>query len=395
MLTVALFFIGTLHTLIFAIFQIPQNFLTGVHSLEFTLLCKFFLYFLAIIVSFNHQLLGRKLGLRKTLYLGLLSNLLGLTAMVLNQTLFPTQGNLLLIWMSMSFFGLSLSSVLNCLVTYITIEYPKELGMATIILFAFFNLGPLLAPIVTTIFPLNGLHSLMYHLLWILLVVAIWFVHHYFFDPPVPVEKIHMHKGTIIWKELHYRLALFVMAIFSYGVVEGIYDLWGYLQVAANFGLELAGEVIPIFWLFLIVGQILLLAPLYFFSAKRIFYLLIAIIIIASFYFPNQERLSGYILWIAIGGAGCSAVFPILISQMEEEISPFAIGSHRLPYIEKSISIMIAGYLAGVGVVDLWSEWGQKSLYFASPFDWAAVGSMVTGLIFFFLTLTSHKKINH
>lgn len=397
MLTISLFLIGSLHTLIFSIFQMPQNFLVGEHSVELILLCKFFLYLVAVIVSFCHQLLGRKLGLRKTLYLGLLCNLLGLTSVVLNQTFFPNQGSLLLMFLSMSFFGLSLASVLNCLVTYITIEYPKRLGMATIILFAFFNLGPLLAPILTAIFPIDGVYSLMYHFLWVLLAIAIWFVHRYFFDPPVSPDKIHMKKGTIIWKELHYRLAFFVIAIFFYGMVESSYDLWGHMEVNAKLGPVVAGEVIPIYWLFLIIGQVLLLAPLYFYPAKRILYFLIALIIFASYQFPLQESRSGFLLWAAIAGAGCSAVFPILIAQMELEILPFAIGNHRLPYLEKGISIMMGGYLAGIGVIDLWVERASQdpAPLFAFHFHWAALAVGITGILSLFLNLTAPSKLNH
>src|SRR5690606_23106317 len=113
------------------------------------------------------------------------------------------------------------------------------------------------------------------------------------------------------------------------------------------------------------LGQVFLLIPLYFISPKKIFYFLAALVIGSALLFPGQENLSGIIPFLAIAGFGCSAVFPILLSQMEKELMPLAQGASLMPYIEKSISLMIAGYFVGVGAVDLWVELLRKAPLFS------------------------------
>lgn len=393
MMTVALFLIGTLHTMLFTIFQIPENFLMGEKSVAFGVFCKIVLYLFAILACLFHQSFCHLFGLRKTLYLGLLCNLLGFSLFVFNQAIPDTPGKVFLILFDMAVFGVAISSVINALVTYIVIEYPKNVGLAIVALFAFFNLGAMLAPILINLFPLGGLRNLMDFYLIALLVISIWFVHSFFFDPPISTEKIQMKKGSLIWKELHYRLALFVVAIASYGIAETIFNLWGYIKIKNLLGIQMANEADPIFWMFTIIGQIFLLIPLYLFSQKHIFYLLIAIVITAAYHLPEQNTLQGHILWLAIAGFGCSAVFPLLLSQMEKEMMPFATGKRMLPYIEKSISLMVAGYFTGIGIVDIWIELFGNHPYLTdlSHFHIAAYCIAVTGLIDFFLNYTAPK----
>ena len=50
-LTVGLFVIGTIHTRIFGIFQISENFLMGRTSLKLAFVCKVILYGCAVMVS--------------------------------------------------------------------------------------------------------------------------------------------------------------------------------------------------------------------------------------------------------------------------------------------------------------------------------------------------------
>lgn len=391
--TVTLFLIGTLHTMIFTIFQIPENFLIGRDSTTLAVICKAILYIFAVGACLGHQYFCHRFGLRKTLYLGLLCNLIGFALFVFNQLSSEGEGIIPLILLNMVIFGIAISSVINALVTYIIIEFPKKVGLAIVALFAFFNLGAMLAPILITLFPMGAMRNGVYLLLIILLMISIWFIHGFFFDPPISSEKIQMREGSAIWKALHYRLALFIIAIISYGLAETIFNLWGYVKIKETLGLQMANEANPVFWMFSIIGQLFLLLPLYFFSPKRIFYLLIAIVMTASFYLPLQETLSGYIFWLAVAGFGCSAVFPILLSQMEKEILPFATGSRILPYIEKSISLMVAGYFTGIGIIDLWIEILGENPYFSSlaHFHFAAAFIGVTGLIALFLNITESK----
>lgn len=383
-LTLSLFLIGSLHTMIFAIFQNPENFSMGYQSEQFVLVCKILLYSFAIGTSLAHQWMCRSIGLRKSLYFGLICNLLGVLTLYIN----TLQGIWELVILDMIFFGMALTSVINVLVTYIIVEFPKHVGIGVVILFAFFNLGAMLAPLFDTI-DLQALYSI----LGLLLIISLLFVHFFFFDPPKQ-EKVHMKKGSVIWKELHYRLGLFVIAIIAYALTETTFSLWGEIALSMQFGDKVAEHTIPFFWAFLIIGQIVLLIPLYFFSAKKIFYPLIILIITAALILPSQKSLAGYVGYLALAGFGCSAVFPILLSQMEKEMIPFANRKKIYAYIEKSISLMFAGYFTGVGIIDLW-----VFLFGAHPIlpvsfhmQLAACFIAITGLVALFLELTSFQK---
>lgn len=391
-LTLGLFLIGSLHTLIFATFQIPKNFLMGHDSPDFGFYCKLTLYFFAIATSFLHQTACRSFGLRKVLYFGLLCNLFGLSTMLANQQL-SSQGLVFLIILDMMVFGMALTSVVNALVTYITIEFPKNVGMAVVALFAFFNVGPMIAPLLVDSFQTFGTGWAFFALLMALLGLSLWFVHVYFFDPPVLPNLIHLKKESVLWKELHYRLALFVLAVIAYGFTETSFDLWGYIKIEGLLGAQIADETISFFWLFLIIGQICLLIPLYFISPKKIFYFLAALVIGSALLFSAQEKLAGIIAFLALAGFGCSAVFPILLSQMEKELIPLAQGAALMPYLEKSISLMIAGYFIGVGIVDLWVELFGKAPLFSMHLHFyvAAIAIGLTTLISIFLDIRTVK----
>lgn len=393
-LTLGLFLIGSLHTMIFAIFQIPKNFLMGHESTALAAICKIILYFFAIAMSLSHQLLCRTFGLRKTLYFGLLCNLFGLATLILNHYVTGGSGLISLIIVDMIFFGMALTSVVNGLVTYIIIEFPKKVGMGIVALFAFFNIGPMTAPLFMEFFKASGTGIALDYILIGLILLSIWFVHIYFLNPPISPEKIQLRRGGVIWRELHYRLGLFVIAIIAYGYTETTFNLWGYIKIKNVFGVQLADETIPFFWMFLIIGQLFMLIPLYFLPAKKVFYFLVAVVAASCLFFPLQEKLGGFIGWLVVAGFGCSAVFPILLSQMEKEILPFAHGASIIPYIEKSISLMLAGYFIGVGLVDLWVQiLGERPIFSdLTHFRLAAGAIVITAGISVFLDLTAPKS---
>jgi len=353
--TASLFLIGSLHTMIFAVFQIPENFLLGRDSIDLAIVCKIILYTSAIGVSLSHQILCRWVGLKMTLYLGLLCNLFGLATLMLNQFLGP-DGTLSLVILDMVFFGVALTSVINSLVTYIILQYPKKAGLGIVALFAFLNLGAMLAPLLLDFFHRFKIDSFFYPVLIVLIGLSLFFVRNYFKNPLIPVHLERIRRGSLLWKELHYRLALFVIAIIAYGLTESTFNLWGFTLIQHVLGASTANDITSFFWLFMIIGQVILLLPLYFLPASAVFYFLVSVLMGAAFIFPLQTTVTGFIGALILAGAGCSAVFPILLSLMEKEMLPFARGGPLLHYIEVGISVMLAGYFVGVGFIDLWVQ---------------------------------------
>lgn len=389
MLIASLFMIGAIHTLIFAVFEFPSNFLLG-QAQVYTFYCKLLLYVVTVATSFGHQAICRNLGLKKALIIGLVLNAVGLATLWVNKYM---GGLISLIFLDMIFFGAALPSVINALITYIIIEIPKNVGMGIISLFAAFNAGVMIAPLALDLFKDTTFQDGLYAFLLFLLFIATLFVMKYFFDPPYPSHLKHLRKGSLIWKELHYRLGLFLVAIICYGLTENTFNLWGFVKIASHLGESIANETISIFWLFLIVGQVVLLIPLYFFPAKRVFYILIVVLISDLYFFSQQSHLYGFIGALMIGGFSCSVVFPILLSMIQKELIEFGKGKQILPYIETSVSVLLAGYFMGVGAIDLWVD---KEGSLATPHKihyYMAMGFIgMTGVIAFFLNLTAPKR---
>ncbi len=384
-ITLSLFLIASLHTLIFSIYQIPENFLLGHHAV----LYKSVLYATAVGASVGNPFLCRRIGLKKMLYYGLVFNGLGVGALWLHR-FWPHSGTEIL---AMIFFGLSLTSVINSLVTYIVLEFPQKVGLGVVALFVFLNLGVMLGPLVFGVFQSFQKTTLIFPFLLAFLALSLWFVRSHFFDPSFPAHLAHLKKGTLLWKELHYRLALYIVAVIAYGLAESTFSLWGYVNIKDLIGEQTANEITSFFWLFLILGQLFLLLPLYFLPAKRVFYALILIIMASGYYFSWQTTRFGLISGLAAAGVGCSAIFPLLLSMIEKEIAPLAEGRLSLVYIEMALSWMIAGYVFGVGMSDLWVElFGNHPLIpLALHFQLAALYIGLTGLIVFFLSCTKRQ----
>jgi len=387
MLTGSLFLIGALHTMIFAIFQFPTNFLLGSAAKDLGVYSKLVLYVCAILASLMHQALCRSLGLKKTLIAGLFLNLFGLATLWLNQRI---GGTVFLVFIDMIFFGIALTSVINALITFIILKFPHRIGAGIIALFAVFNGGSMLAPLLMGMFKGLNLSEAIFPFLMILIIIAIWHLERSLTDPVYPAHLRHLRKGSLVWKELHVRLGLFLAAMIGYGVTESSFNLWGFVVVEEHLGIQIASETISLFWLFLIIGQVLLLIPLYLYSAQKVLYPLIALVIADLYFFFHQSQLFGFIAGLALGGIGCSAVFPILISMMQGELRMIVKGERILPFIETSVSVMLAGYFIGVGIIDLWIELFKNLEIPLHANYWIAIGCItLTGLIAWGLHLTA------
>jgi len=381
--------------MIFQIFQIPENFLLGHASETLELTCKFLFYGCAVITSLAHQPITRFLGLRKTLYLGLICNLIGLTLLMINQ-LFIGKGFIFLVLLDMVLFGIALTSVVNSLITYIILKSPKHVGAQITALFIFFCTGIMLAPILLSGLESYHLGHLIFFLLIALILLSIWLVHRFFFTVPFPTHLEKLRKGTLIWKELHYRLALFVFAIIAYGLTETTFNLWGFVKIRALLGIPIANDIVSLFWICMILGQTFLFFSFHFFPLRRLIYLFVLIIFCASLIFPLQTHLSGFIFSIIIAGFGCSAIFPSLLFMMEKEMLVVIPKPLFLPYIESGVSLMIAGYFTGIATIDImvYLLGGNPSVNTSFHFHIITACMTVVAVTVIYLNLTRPQKIS-
>ena len=298
----------------------------------------------------------------------------------------------------MFFLGAAFSSVFIGLVTYLIIETPRHLSISVTILFAFMNLGAMLSAFFLDLFNTWLSGRLFLITMEVLILLSIVYILVFFFEPKFPKHLKNLKKSTSLWREMHYRLILFIIVIILYGICENTYNLWGDKFLHFFLTPHVANDTISIFWLFMIIGQILTLIPLYFTSARNVFYFLIFLMIISLFTFPFQTKLPGFIAMLALGGCACSACFPILLSLMEDEFKAIEKTSTShiriLPYLESGLAWLIIGYIIGTGIVTMKIQFDQNPTMstVSSNFFLAILYAVIILIITYYLSITFQKK---
>ena len=387
-ITTLLFLIGTLHTMVFSFVQFPNTFVAA--DIEYDpIFYKAVLYFFTVGISCFHQPIARKLGLKNVLILGLLGNIVGLLLLFAHHFLeHPTHNYLL--FFSMVFMGASMLSVVNSLVTYIIIEFTSKSVSAITALFIFLNGGVMLTPVTLNKAASLGINWGIFFIMIFLLLLSIFAIQKFFFEPSYPKHLEHLRSGTLIWKEMHRRLALYILVILIYSIIESTFSLWGAVLLSEYVPLNIAQNAASIFWLFMILGQLLFMIPLYYLQPRKVFYFLMPLIIAALLYTSKQNHLFTISLGLSIGGISCAVVYPIVLSLLEMEIIQVSLMSnhpHYLPLLDTAVSFLMANYLLGSSVIDLWISAFPKAL--APPyFHFAVLYVLVITMLMYYLNKT-------
>jgi MFS family permease len=397
----SLFAISCLHAIAFGFVQYPSNFLTAHVSRTFHTGLIIVLYSTALIMALFYRWYTRRWGIKSSLIIGLILYFFGLIFLQTPQYYFDIfLIDYICLAIGMIFLGTAFSMVFIGLITYLTIEIPKNLGMSIIILFAFMNLGAMLSSILLNLFTSwnAGLYLLL--VLECLIVISILYIHFYLSSPIIP-EYLYQKKSHDLWKKMGYRLFLFILTIVLYGICENTFNLYGEQFLTFFLEPKVIHNTISIFWLFMILGQILMLFPLYFISARNIYYFLIFLMIVALLAFPFQTNLPGFLIILALGGTACAAIFPILLAMLEEEIKEidiFTTYKNILPYLEMSTAWMIIGYLIGTGLVTIRSSlqisftFKETEQHFFIAIGYAVI--MLVIAIYLFLSFKPQKRPN-
>lgn len=396
---IALFFIGSFHTIIFGFLAEPGNFLTKDISAIWhkNLLITF--YVSTIITACSNHILSKKVGLKKTLIIGLYTYLIGILIFFISH-IFSENGFLVDngLFLGMILLGFAFSSVTIALFTYTTLEFRKHLEIGITILSIFMNIGALLSPIFVNIFNSWEKGWVLGLIMIVFILLSVNFIKTYFFDPVFPKHLMHLRKSSIVWREMHYRLALFLFAMVFYGLCENTFNLFGDHYMSFLFSERLAHNFTSIFWLFLIIGQGLILIPLYLTSPKKVFAFVIGLILVAFILLPTQSTILGVTTSLALGGLGCSICFPVLLGILVGELKDVFKGgvADLLPYFEICIALMIAGYILGVGIITLIIDTISKltlNLVVLNIYNGIGYGAMFI-LIALFLTYKKRKISN-
>lgn len=382
--TIFLFFIGALHTMIFSFFQFPGTFVADDLAQD-PIASKFVLYFFSISVSCFHQPIVKKIGLKKTLMIGLIGDCLGLFMLYVQHFHDPSTRYVTL-YLATALLGAANLSVINSLITYVILEYPAKTIAAITALFASLNLGIMSTPLILKMVDIRGIEWHFFFFLIALLFGALLAVRFFFFEPIFDKSLEHLRSGSLLWREMHKRLALYVLAIVFYAWIESTFSLWGSVHLFEHLPRLVAESASSVFWIFMIVGQLAFLVPLYYFQPHKFFYFLVFLMLIGLMYIPNQVELWRISAGLAMGGIACAVVFPIFLSLIEMEIiqaSLISHHSHYLPLVDTAVSFLMAGYMLGASAIDLWISISPETP--SAPFFHFAVIVLffVTGLMFY------------
>ena len=380
-----------LHALLFGAVQNSET-LVSTQAGEHWAVLKLILYSVGVGVSFMHPWLTNRLGLRRVLTLGLLFDAMGFLCFLIYHFWYYPSLSYLFTYLGAIFFGAGALSVLNCLIIYIIWDYPKNTILGITALIAFANIGFFFDIILGSIIDLFHYQTELFLFLIALLLFFNATASIIYDDPPYPHEAKKLRSGTLLWKEMHYRLFLFLLAIILYALTESTFSFWGETLLeskAINFVIPIAN-----FWIGMIVGQFFLLIPLAYGNPYKILFGKVAMIILALLVLPFEDHTSPLSFSFLLGGLGCAGIFPILLALLEVELIQVSLVSgyyDYLPLIDTGISVMTAGYLFGIAIIDFWTgPFYHKMLHL--PFFCGAIFILLACALLAYLNKTRITK---
>jgi len=138
-------------------------------------------------------------------------------------------------------------------------------------------------------------------------------------------------------------LRLFLAIAFLYGVAESVYGNWAVLHLTEERGLDVAaaGLALAAFWAAVTVGRFAVAALVLHVPPARVLPVLAALMAGACLLVPLSTTPRRAVVLYALGGLGCSAVFPLAL----------ALAGRRFPEQRSWVSsAMYATLCAGIGV---------------------------------------------
>ena len=168
--------------------------------------------------------------------------------------------------------------------------------------------------------------------------------------------------------------------------------MWGEVYLMSQMPQKYATATISLYWLTMMMGKFILVLPLYFFRASKVFPFLIVSTMLAILYIEYQTTRSGFLLGFGLAGLSLAAVMPLLITSLETElISSSSLSHHRnyLPYVEIGTALIVGAHFLGVGLMTFYVSLAND-LSSAHFFQWAIAITALIGIISGFLSYTFH-----
>lgn len=398
-MTFLLFIIAILHGLVFATAQEPLRFVSvdACRVLEiYRGMITAALYFSGIIVALTIQWFSRIFGIKSIFVAGLASSFIGMAFFYATHLVNPGSGvSFLFLVCGMVMIGAAVSSVAIVLATYVVIEFPKKIAMGLVFLYSCLNAGIMISGPTFDYFERIGAQGLYLIVLALSMAFFIWLIRRYFVAPYIPRHLEKLRKGSPLWKELRYRMGIFVFSMVLYGLLENTFNINGRDYLRTIFPHGIADKIIFSFWLTLTLGQIGIGIPSFWILPSKVVRVLPIFIILGLFLIPLQTDFSGYLLTFMIGGIGCSAVFPLLLAMLmlemrhvnEEQVSH----TEMAPYFEAGCGYMVASYMLGIGLVALQANFNSVLTHGALVFNFS-VGIGFASLFLILILFLNRRK---
>jgi|GEM_PF-5953612 hypothetical protein len=355
--------VATLHGLIFATAQDVERFVSSdmaalfkMHKHWLTLA----LYFSATLTALLNQWWSRIWGIKKILLTGLTANFIGLAFFYLCNLFAPGSWiSYATIFCGMILLGSAIASIATVLATYVVIEFPKYLALGLILLYSCLDVGIMVAMPLLQYFSKASTSGFYLITLAVLMGCLMLILRKHFKAPEVPRQLDVLRQGSLLWKELRHRMGFFIVGMVFYGMIEYTFNIMGFRFLKDTISAQVAGSSVFFFWLALTLGQIALGVPAFWIRPANVLKILPLFILLALILIPFQTDPSSFLLVFIIGGIGCSAVFPLLISMIQLDLLYIDRQEHTtkiIPYVEAACGYMVASYSFGIGLIALASD---------------------------------------
>jgi MFS family permease len=318
---------------------------------------------MAIVSSLLWAGLRSRLGAKRIYLLGLFSNLLAMTLLVVSRFMMEERSLAYVVLLAATTcMGIGFGFTVPALNTFAAAFFPKNVDRAVLVLNALLGLGTALAPVFVAIFVGLGIWWGLPVLVGVLVLGLLLFsLRQDLMTHETPDAK-NSHKGKSNFPARFWIFAIFALL---YGVCETMNGNWGVPYVTKHFGASasVASFALAIFWGMVTLGRILFAGIEKWFPEKLVCRVLpfgVAAAFVATACVPKTDPSLG-VLTFALAGLGCSALLPLTISFGQKELTTItsSVAGGLIAFYQ--IGYGIAAF--GVGPLQTWGGLNLNVIY--------------------------------
>jgi len=303
---------------------------------------ELFLVIPAILSSTLGGVLGKKVGIKNVLQLGVVCGFLAMTFLGASAFAMGSSWNAYyLLIFSALFIGYAIGSILTGLNVFLALYFPHISASILTGMYAFLGLGSAISPLFLELtrehvqwwLP-TGIIALLFLVLLCLISICI-----------LPLKK-GVSTSRMLLKQLPKQFWLFILIAFIYAQVESLFAIWGpiYVHSEKHLSISQGSYGLALFWGGSTITQFLISSISWKISPKIIYYFLNCVIIIAVFGMLFVESDVNIMSLFLLGGIGISSYYALSVNFIEKRYVNFA---------EIASGIMVTGYFLGIGISSL------------------------------------------